>query len=699
MATAGSIVIDLLMRTGAFETDSKRAEKRLKELQKTAKQFGVAVGAAVVTAGTALTAVTIQAINFADQIDEMSQRLGVSTEQLSGWAYAAKLSGTSFESLTNAIPKLSKNLAAAQVEGSRMSELFKTLGVATVDAAGNLRDVEDVLPDLADRFQALDNDTLEAALAMEVFGRSGAELLEFLNKGSGGIKELTDRAAELGIVIGSDTAGNAAQFKDRLDDLQAVASALGLQVADRLLPAMIELVEQFSDLAKEGDLATGIADGIESSFNVLTGTVTVLHAAVKGVIFDLIALYNLADGLSRIGPMGWAKEAADGRSSEDAFRDAGVARDMAAGQSARIDAVFSGGAPRSQAIEWIDPPKPGPAPVNESSLNAFLANPTGAKPKGGKAKKSEAELEAERLQQAYDSLSESLERQQFMLGKVGEEAQVRYEIELGSLQNLTPALKDELLAKAALLDAEIAAREEAEKQEELDKRAAEAFEQMNGAILEQIELIGMSADEQEIFNNLAWAGVTAESARGQEIIANTKRLQELRDVMDDQIEAMDAVRDAGRDFLGDLFDGSKSFKDAFVDALDSIQQRLLQMIADNLIEQLLGKDGDPGGGAAGNWLGDLFGAFFGGAKAGGGDTIAGRGYLIGEQGPEMFVPRTAGTIIPAAETAAMARGGRGGSTVNNVTFVLPGRNDLRSEQQRQADLARVTGRQLARGTA
>ena len=41
---AGSIIIDLLMKTGSFETDSKRAEKRLREMEKTAKQVGTVIG-------------------------------------------------------------------------------------------------------------------------------------------------------------------------------------------------------------------------------------------------------------------------------------------------------------------------------------------------------------------------------------------------------------------------------------------------------------------------------------------------------------------------------------------------------------------------------------------------------------------------------------------------------------------------------
>ena len=96
MATAGSIVIDLLMKTGSFVTDSARAEKSMRSLEKTAKSVssgimkgfaGVAAGvAAGLSVGVAVDAFVTgigNAINAADRLDELSTRFGTSTEQLS----------------------------------------------------------------------------------------------------------------------------------------------------------------------------------------------------------------------------------------------------------------------------------------------------------------------------------------------------------------------------------------------------------------------------------------------------------------------------------------------------------------------------------------------------------------------------------------------------------------------------------------
>jgi hypothetical protein len=317
-------------------------------------------------------------------------------------------------------------------------------------------------------------------------------------------------------------------------------------------------------------------------------------------------------------------------------------------------------------------------------------------------------------------------------------AQLNYELQSGSLKELTEAQKQVLRDKQAAADlielekaAQKALADEAERYADEVARATEQFKAVNDEILNQIKLVGMSADEQEIWNNLAWAGVDAESARGQEIIENTKRLQGVRDAMENQIGAMDAVRNAGADFLSDWAGGQKSFKEDTLDALDSIHQKLLQMIAENLMGQLFGKQGDPGGGAAGGWLQGLFGglfgngsstatspaiqgdgsaasggwgswvgalsAAFGGGRAGGGDVMASRGYWVGEQGPEWFQPRTAGTVLPNGESMAMARGGRREMRVEQ-NFYNPVMADRANDTQRQQEAARKLQRATSRNS-
>ena len=129
------------------------------------------------------------AIDFADKLNDMNQRLGVSAEALSGWAYAAKQTGTDIDALGVGMKKLAKNMAEALDPKSSQAGLFKALGVDVKDAQGNLRKLEDVLPEIADGFKGIQNETLKLALAQELLGKSGSDLIEFFNQGSGGLDD------------------------------------------------------------------------------------------------------------------------------------------------------------------------------------------------------------------------------------------------------------------------------------------------------------------------------------------------------------------------------------------------------------------------------------------------------------------------------------------------------------------------------
>jgi len=696
---AGSIVISLLMKTGAFETDTKRAEKRLKELEKTAHNAGKLIGIGISAGAAAITALTAKAINFADELNDISHKTGVSAETLSAWAYAAEQSGTSIDALSAALPKFSKNVAAAADETSKQSQMFRALGIDVKDAQGNLRKVEDLIPEVADRFKALNNETTETALAMELFGKSGAELKEFLENGSSGLRSLTDRAAELGVVIGNDTVAAADEFKDKLSDLKAIALGFGLDVAAKLLPALNDTVDKLIEISKDGTLAANAVEVISAAFSAGVGVIDLYNRAVASLSIEIERIAKSASGLgTAIGSLS-LPGLLSGANPLDRLKVAksGFDKMLAADEEARkqweqLNKQASGRGMFAGVTSTFEGPNQKTPSGLQDRLNKFFAT-GGRSPKPSKSGgKSDAEREAERLLAVFDRQKAAMDEQIALYGQTTRAAQVRYDVEHGELTKLTQAQKDELILRAERLDM---MDREKDLQERLD-RETEAYEQMNDLINEQIGYLGMTADEQEIAVNLARAGVDAESARGKIIIANTQALQAQREAMNDQIEAMDSVRDAGKDFLYDWTSGSKSFKDSFLDALDSIHQRILQMIAENLMDKLFGKQGDSTGGSAGGWLASIAGALFGGARASGGEVRNDRAYLVGEQGPEMFVPRTAGTIIPAGRTAAMA-GGR--SVQQTVNFAVTGRIDRRTQDQIAADLGRKSSQALRRNGA
>src|SRR5690606_15650263 len=139
-----------------------------------------------------------------------------------------------------------------------------------------------------------------------------------------------------------------------------------------------------------------------------------------------------------------------------------------------------------------------------------------------------------------------------LFGKEGEAAKLRYDIEFGELSKLSPAQKADLLDRAERLDL---MDEELELQKKLaaeDQRRLDSYTDVMQAIKDQTQLVGLSWEQQEIWNNLKWAGVDADSDWGRQIIASTKALQEQREAMEDQIEIMDGARDGAREFFDSM---------------------------------------------------------------------------------------------------------------------------------------------------
>jgi len=699
MATAGSIVVDLLMRTGSFETDSKRAEKRLKDFQKEAAAAGKALGAGAAVAGAALAAVTWDAIQFADQLDEMSNRLGISSETLSGWGYAAKMSGTDLESLTSALPKLSKTLAAAADDGSKAGELFKALGIDAVDAAGNLRDVEEVLPEIADRFKALKNDTAEAAIAQELFGRSGAEMLEFLNRGSDGIEELTDRAAKLGIVVSGETAASAAKLNDRLDDLKAISRAFGLEIAELVVPQLTRLVDWLVDSHQEGkllgfeieDLGDAVnffgdemskADGIGESFKA---TISGMKAAAASLGDALVAVADL--DFQR-----FKSSFGDYWDSASGALDAAVNGVPAQRRSRRVNFSDERDMPRSMQGDGL-------LPDRLPDINRWLAGAGGGK--GGSGKSKSPYSLADSLTADREALARLLEeeeraRDQFeawaaqLAGPVAD-ANYQYARDLEELNAL--AVKG-TIGTDDLTKAQESLRKEHERNVESIQQRLEPGRELLKDLQFEYDLMKLTNAERATAIQLRGLEADQIAKYGEDIAEANRKIFE----QSEQVDFMDSWRGEFQDFFSDVLTGTKSIGDAFEDMLSNISAMILDRIAQNWVDQLFGQMGTVNtGSAGGDWFSTVASIFssFGGSKAGGGDVLASRGYWVGEQGPEWFQPRTAGTVLPNGESMAMA-GGRQRSVRVEQHFHNPVMNNRETEAQKASRQAAFAARQLER---
>ena len=231
-------------------------ERQLKGTYSSLLRFGSALAGAYGLGSILRFASSV--VKTADETAKMSQRLGISVESLSAYRHMADLSGVSIEKLAVGVGMLSKNLvAAAQGAKSEATEALSALGVKAVDGAGKIRNVDEVLADLAEQFKAMPDGAAKTAYAMHVFGRSGGELIPMLNQGRDGIKGMREEAERLGLVISTETAQGAERLNDDLTRMAGAIKGAAFQLITALMPALKEVSRLLVEAAEYWALYIG----------------------------------------------------------------------------------------------------------------------------------------------------------------------------------------------------------------------------------------------------------------------------------------------------------------------------------------------------------------------------------------------------------------------------------------------------------
>ncbi len=250
----GALSIDFSLETEDALKGLRNTQAQIKDLEKTirpatqalndmGKTFAI-VGAAI----TGLLGVAVkQAADYGDSIRDAAIRTGIATEALGGLKLAAEQSGTGMEELSVALKKLAVNSDAAAKGSKAQVELFKAVGVSVRDATGAMRPMDAILGDVAEHFKASTNATKAAGEAVELFGRNGVQLVEFLKLGKTGLADFQKEAERLGLTISGNTADAADAFKDTLNELHNAETGLAISIGNALLPILTRFAQTLTD--------------------------------------------------------------------------------------------------------------------------------------------------------------------------------------------------------------------------------------------------------------------------------------------------------------------------------------------------------------------------------------------------------------------------------------------------------------------
>ncbi len=619
-ASLGSLVVSLSAETAQFTNALNRAsytaQKNFKDITSFAKTAAGSL-AALYGVGTFASFIN-QQIELADKLDDLSQKLGISAEELSKLQYAAKFSGVDIGGLQVALTRLSKGMAEAANETGTAYKALNAMGISVKNADGSLKSSTQVLGEVADAFAKYEDGAGKTALATTIFGRAGAELIPMLNEGSKGIKAYGDELQRFGAVVTNDAAAAAARFNDNLDRIKTVGTALGQSIANNIIPYLNKLAEEFLVARANG---LGFLDMLDMGlrFGNYGQQIKKINEEIEGLqnrfsIFDLTGgkderlkqLMNQKKALQELQ----SAAALTGKTYEDQ-----ISRRFMNQGTGKIAA---------------------PVPPDEAQMKKYMAGLGAAQDANSRfvasmrdsARQSQAEMNAMFMNEAQ------IKNQQNVI-------KIQRDYETAAIA-ITKQFKDgNLTAKdyreqiAVLSESYIAARDAAEVTYQTQEKLNASWEY--GATTALKEYINQAQNLASLSN-----GFVKSSLRTIE------------------------------DSLFGVVNGTMTAAQAFKNMANSIIQDLIRIQIRKQVAGVLGNILDFGignistafqyGTNIGSEQTRMLAAQNAGMRAFGGQVSAGKAYLVGERGAETFVPSTNGNIIP---NSAM-----GGNVVVNQTIQI-----------------------------
>jgi hypothetical protein len=247
----GTIAIENEEANANIEETSSKAGKFADALKKgagVAAKFGTAIVTGTAAAGAALTGIASSAASNADEIDKMSAKIGMSKQAYQEWSYVLGQNGMDVNGLQMGMKTLVAQMNGAASGTEKSVEMFEKLGVSIYDSNGQMKNQEEMFKEVTMALAAMENGTEKAALANGLLGRSGSEMMPMLNNGAEGITDLTERAHELGLIMGDDAVTAGVVLGDTLDDVKKSAGMVGTKIGVALFPILqkvLDMVLQF----------------------------------------------------------------------------------------------------------------------------------------------------------------------------------------------------------------------------------------------------------------------------------------------------------------------------------------------------------------------------------------------------------------------------------------------------------------------
>jgi hypothetical protein len=320
--------------TGEFADWSREVLGDLSTVQGATTAAAAAVAAAVVGIGAVMQESTNRYAEFVSQIDRGSRVTGISVERMSGLKFAADETHTSYDALVTGLTRFSSTIVKAAEGGEQQEKAFARLGISQEQVKAGEKDMMPLLEAVADRFKGLGSQVDKTAIARELFGRGGAELVRILSQGSEGLREFTKEAAAMGLEITTKDVVAVNEYRAAVEKAKAMQEALDVTMGRESIGIMEMLQVEWAGLIQT------IKEGGASNL----GSFLTMWKTNNSIIQQQI--HELAESLARVGETGGGNDpAAVPQKLKEEYRGlsellseiTGKVWDIAGGEEGKID--------------------------------------------------------------------------------------------------------------------------------------------------------------------------------------------------------------------------------------------------------------------------------------------------------------------------------------------------------------------------
>lgn len=702
--------------------------------QKVKAGFSMMTAAAAAFAASAAVNTVMQAIksglDYASALGEVAQQVGVTTDALQFYRFAAGQSGLATEEMDNALAQLTRRAGEAANGTKAQAEAFEKLGISVKDANGNMIPTGDLIPKIAEGLKGLESPAERAAVLVDLFGKSGQKLEPMLTGGAKGVNDLADSYRKMGTALTPEQIKNADEAADAIGKLQQrlrerIAGIVGDNSA-----AIIEFANNLNDLADKAERAF---KALQSLANTPLGK---LGGKAIGYAYEYnpigLSLKGLNQGAELYMPSGGGGGRAPlpGKKTakQNLWTGARVGVPSAIARTNRMseggDDLFAGALGGRPLLDI------GQATASVAKLTGDLerlatdlalaeADLTGNVRQRAEAEKRridyDAAQEVERinasdtLTQAEKDKAAALQGQIATARKALVDSRAAEDVARQSAEAGAERFRFELDA----LEAERDAATHLGERNAIEQRILELQQQEEAARLEAAIAAGQIADAAQARAQLSRKQAAERSglARGQQG-PGAAYLDSLRMDAAELNAAYEDVAASGlrslNDGLTEAIMGSRSLGDVFKNVANQIIADLIRIAVQQAIVRPIAESlfGGGGGGGLFGGIGSVLGAatgLFG--RAGGGYVAPGQVYRVNEAASagrvEAFMSRDGGTIIPLGQMNAPV-GGSGGTVVQHFHLDARGAvmtqdivNQINSMGQRAAEAGARGGHALA----